>query len=314
MTDPAVSLGEIRQLATALPAANEEAAARTRARLDAVAAQSGGLGLVADLAVWLATWQAEPEPDLRRPRVTLFAASHGHSAAGIAADLETVRTRIHACLDGGAPVNQACSVVDPDLRLYELDLDRPTGDITAGPAMDDEAAARALAYGMMTVDQGLHLLVLGEVSVGSAAPAAALAKRLVGIDPPPGLRETVSAALAANPEGGDALDQLQALGGYDIAAIVGSILAARMARTPVLLDGPAAIAAAAVVAGLRRDAADHCRVVSTAPDSSDAALARRLGLGPLLDLGIGGGQGMAAALAIPLMKTAAGCAGLGAPA
>ncbi len=75
---------------------------------------------------------------------------------------------------GGAAVNQLCRIVDADLRVYEMNLDTPTGDITAEPAMSEEECAKAMAYGMMAVEPGIDALALGEMGIGNTTSAAAL--------------------------------------------------------------------------------------------------------------------------------------------
>ena len=82
---------------------------------------------------------------------------------------------------GGAAVNQLCTSVDADLRVYELDLDHPTADFTVGPAMSEEGCARAMAYGMMAVEPGVDLLALGEMGIGNTTAAAALALKVAAL-------------------------------------------------------------------------------------------------------------------------------------
>ena len=81
---------------------------------------------------------------------------------------------------GGAAVNQLCALADADLRVYELDLDNPTDDFTAGPAMTETGCAQAMAYGMMACDQGLDLLCLGEMGIGNTTVASAICTALFG--------------------------------------------------------------------------------------------------------------------------------------
>lgn len=105
---------------------------------------------------------------------------------------------------------------------------------------------------------------------------------------------------------GDPLEVLRRLGGREFAAIAGAIIAARMEKVPVLLDGPAAIAAAAVLQALEPVAIAHCLVAQQPVARALSAAAERLDLGrPLLDLDISHGQGMGAGLAAGFVKAAA---------
>jgi nicotinate-nucleotide--dimethylbenzimidazole phosphoribosyltransferase len=225
-------------------------------------------------------------------------------------------------INGGGAVNQLAEAADADLRVYELDLDRPTNDFTTGPAMTEEGCARAMAYGMMAVEQGLHLICLGEMGIANTTSAAALCTALFGGEPAdwvgPGTgvdskgldrkAETIAAGLKANPGAlTDPLEALRCLGGYELAAIAGAVAAARLARTPVVLDGYACTAAAAVLAKLDPRALDHCIVAHRSAEPGHARLLERLGKQPLFDFGMRLGEGSGAALAIPILKAAVEC-------
>jgi len=118
--------------------------------------------------------------------------------------------------------------------------------------------------------------------------------------------EVVDAALAFHGEGlRGPLEALRRVGGREFAAIAGAILAARTQKIAVLLDGFAATAAAAVLHAANPAALDHCLLASLSPEPGHARAAERLGLRPLLDLEIGHGEGVGAALAAGLVKAAA---------
>ena len=69
-------------------------------------------------------------------------------------------------------MNQLCRVFDTGLKVYEMNLDTPTGDITVEPAMSEEECAQAMAYGMMAVEPGIDALALGEMGIGNTTAAA----------------------------------------------------------------------------------------------------------------------------------------------
>jgi nicotinate-nucleotide--dimethylbenzimidazole phosphoribosyltransferase len=223
---------------------------------------------------------------------------------------------------GGAAVNQLCQIFDADLRVYEMSLDEPTADFTQGPAMNDEECALALAYGMMAVEPGIDLLAVGEMGIANTASAAALACALWGGDAKDwvGPGTGVAGATLANkiavvqravelhrPEAGDPFDLLRRLGGRELAAIVGAVMAARQARVPVLLDGYAATAAASVLEKAVPHALDHCLVAHCSAEPGHRRLLERLGKAPLLDLGMRLGEASGATLAIGIVKAALAC-------
>ena len=188
--------------------------------------------------------------------------------------------------------------------------------------MSEEECARALAYGMMAVEPGIDALAVGEMGIGNTTVAAALCLALFGGDaedwtgPGTGVagaaldrkRETVAAAVARHrPEAGDPFDVLRRLGGLEFAAMAGAILAARMGRVPVVLDGFCSAAAAAVLYAADPRALDHCIAGHVSAEPGHRRLLDRLGQRPLLDLGMRLGEGSGAVLALGILKAAAAC-------
>src|ERR1700732_113962 len=308
MVDPVANLDEIRALLSQLPgpdlAAGAAAAAR-QAQLTKPAGSlgrlpgrahwgppwqarhppprpaqrpkpAGSLGRLEELAIWLATWQARHPPRLDQRRTLVFAANHGVAARGVSAYPAAVTAQmVQNFIAGGAAGNQLCRVFDAGLKVYEMNLDRPTGDIVVEPAMSEEECAKAMAYGMMAVEPGIDALALGEMGIGNTTGAAALCTGLFGgaaeLWTGPGTggagaaleakRAVVAEAVARHrPAARDPFDMLRRLGGLEFAAIAGAVMAARLGRVPVLLDGFASTAAAAVLFAAAPHALDHCGV------------------------------------------------------
>ena len=159
---PAASFEEIRRLLKDLPVADETAAGAARARQAALTKPAGSLGRLEDLAIWLAAWQGREKPTADRPRTAVFAGNHGVAVQGVSAYPPAVTAQmVQNFIDGGAAINQLCALAESDLRVYEMALDEPTADFTVAPAMSEADCARAMAYGMMAVDETLDVLVLG---------------------------------------------------------------------------------------------------------------------------------------------------------
>jgi nicotinate-nucleotide--dimethylbenzimidazole phosphoribosyltransferase len=223
---------------------------------------------------------------------------------------------------GGAAINQLCRVVDADLKVYEMNLAAPTGDIVDGPALSEAECARAMAYGMMAVEPGIDALALGEMGIGNTTIAAALCAGLFGGDaalwtgPGTGVagaaleakRRVVAAAVARHRTAArDPFDLLCRLGGLELAAIAGAVMAARLGRVPVVLDGFVATAAAAVLFAADATALDHCIVAHFSAEPGHRHLLERLGQRPLFDLGMRLGEASGAALGLGILKAAAAC-------
>jgi nicotinate-nucleotide--dimethylbenzimidazole phosphoribosyltransferase len=323
MPEPVASLDEMRQLLAQLPGPDLEAGTAAALREQQLTKPRGALGRLEELAQWFATWQARHPPRLDHPRTAVFAGNHGVAARGVSAYPSAVTAQMVAnFVRGGAAVNQLCRVVDADLRVYEMNLDSPTGDIVDGPAMTEEECAKAMAYGMMAVEPGIDALALGEMGIGNTTSAAALCLALFGGDaalwtgPGTGVagealerkRDVVAAAVARHaPEARDAFDLLARLGGLELAAIAGAVLAARIGRVPVVLDGFTATAAAAVLFALHPQALDHCIVAHLSAEPGHRHLVERLRQRPLFDFGMRLGEASAATLAIAVLKAAVAC-------
>ncbi len=317
------SLDEIRGLVTHLPGPDLDAGSAAATRERQLTKPFGALGRLEELAGWLAAWQGRHPPSLRHPRTVVFAANHGVASRGVSAyPAEVTAQMVQNFIAGGAAVNQLCRLADADLRVYEMNLDTPTADIVEGPAMSEEECARAIAYGMMAVEPGIDALAVGEMGIGNTTVAAALCLALFGgaaeywTGPGTGVagaaldrkREIVAAAVARHrAEAGDPFDVLRRLGGLEFAAMAGAILAARMGRVPVVLDGFSAGAAAAVLYAADKRALDHCVAGHVSAEPGHRRLLERLGMRPLLDLGMRLGEASGATLALMLLKAAAAC-------
>ncbi len=317
------SLDEFRDLLKVLPQGDSEAAAIAQARQGQLTKPAGSLGRLEDLAVWLATWQGRNPPTVDRPYTAVFAGNHGIARKGVSAYPAAVTAQmVQNFIDGGAAVNQLCSLANADLRVYEMALDEPTGDISEAAAMSEEECVHAMAYGMMAVEPGIDVLSLGEMGIGNTTTAAALCHGLFGgaaadwVGPGTGIDDERLAAKTALVEQAvarhrDALDDplkaLCRLGGRELAAIAGAVLAARMARTPVVLDGYACTAAAAVLFAMDPASLDHCVVAHVSAEPGHKRLLARLGKRPLVDLNMRLGEASGAMIAVLLLKSAVAC-------
>ena len=175
MDQPTATLDEMRALLVQLPGPDLEAGSAAAARQAELTKPAGSLGRLEELAIWLATWQARHPPRVEHPRTVVFAGNHGVAARGVSAYPASVTAQmVQNFIAGGAAVNQLCRIVDADLRVYEMNLDQPTGDIVAVPAMSEEECAKAMAYGMMSVEPGIDALAVGEMGIGNTTSAAAL--------------------------------------------------------------------------------------------------------------------------------------------
>jgi nicotinate-nucleotide--dimethylbenzimidazole phosphoribosyltransferase len=324
MADSApASFEEIRAVLLAFPEPDADARAAAAARDARLTKPAGALGRLEELVQWLAGWQGRHPPRIERPFTAVFVGNHGIAARGVSAyPAEVTKQMLQNFIDGGAAVNQLCGVADSDLRVYELALDEPTRDFSVEPAMTEDDCVRAVAYGMMSVEPGVDLLALGEMGIGNTTSAAALCHALhggsasdwvgrgTGIDDAGLANKTALIAAAVEmhrPVMTDPLAVLRCLGGFELAAILGAVMAARMAQVPVVLDGYACTAAAAILHALDSKGLDHCVVAHASVEPGHRRLLARIGKQPLFDLGLRLGEASGAVLAIPLLKAACAC-------
>jgi nicotinate-nucleotide--dimethylbenzimidazole phosphoribosyltransferase len=188
--------------------------------------------------------------------------------------------------------------------------------------MDEKTCAATMAFGMEAIAGGTDLLCIGEMGIGNTTVAAAIFHGLYGGDAAewvgPGtgsagevLTRKIDAVARAvelhRPHLGDPLELLRRLGGREVAAMAGAILAARAERIPVIIDGYVATAAAAVLHAANPAVLDHCLAGHVSAEPAHAKALARIGKEPLLSLGMRLGEGSGAALAAGIVKAAALC-------
>ena len=300
---------DFRHLVANVPGPEEKArrrAADVNRRLEAGGAR---LGQVAKLSEWLAASSGR-NPGVLRPQVAVFVGTHG-IAARLGEDVSDAKDFVERCGAGRAAINQLCAAGDYGLKVFDLALDHPTGDITADAALNERGCAATMAFGMEAVAGGAGLVVLaGHGGKSGRVAAATLLSALLGASTADGLLnggEGEHAKRALDHHDGhlsDPLEALRRIGGREIAALVGAIVAARTQKVPVLLDGLAAISAAAVLRALNPAAVDHCLVADRGGNGQPAVL-EALDMTPLLLLGLDAEAGSAGAIAAGVVQSAA---------
>lgn len=316
--DPAFS--DIVDLLVAVPEGDEAAVAAVRARDAQLTKPAGSLGQLESLVEFLARWQHRANPRLDNPMVTIFAGNHGVTDQGVSAFPRDVTAQMVANFtNGGAAISQICALHEINLRVFELALEQPTGDITLEAALDDKMCAATIAYGMEAVAGRPDLICLGEMGIGNTTIAAAIYAALyggqgadwvgrgTGVDDA-GLARKAGAVDRALARHAGELDHplkvLARLGGREIAAMLGALIAARHQKVPVIIDGYVATAAAAIAHAVNPASINHCLFAHVSAEGAHAKVLSRLGQSGLLDLGLRLGEGSGAALAAVLAKTA----------
>lgn len=316
-------LDDIGALCRELPRGDSRAAEAAVARQQVLTKPPGSLGRLEELAIWLARWQGRDRPRLDRIAINVFAGNHGVAARGVSAYPAEVTVQMVANFSaGGAAINQLAKLTGAELAVEAIELDRPTRDFTVADAMDEDEFLRAFDLGFRSVSEDCDLIVAGEMGIANTTAAAALCTALLG----GGAERWAGRGTGVDDGGlarkcavieeaitfhrgilGDPLCVAAAMGGRELAAIAGSVLAARIRGIPVLLDGFVATSAVLPLTRLADDALDHCRAGHVSAEAGHRALLQALKLDPLLDLGMRLGEASGAATAILLLRAALAC-------
>ncbi|MFJ1461324.1 nicotinate-nucleotide--dimethylbenzimidazole phosphoribosyltransferase [Nocardia sp. N2S4-5] len=298
----------------------------------------GALGRLETLGNWVAACQGVcPPRQFQRARVVVFAGDHGVARHGVSAYPSEVTAQMVAnFLAGGAAVNVLARLADATVRVVDIAVDgdtdpsvstykirRSSGRIDREDALTEAEVNAALAAGKAIADEeidgGADLLIAGDMGIGNTTPATVLIATLTdtepvlavgrgtGIDDAGWMRKAAAvrdAMWRARSHRHDPAALLRVAGGADLAAAAGYLAQAAARRTLVILDG-VVITAAALLADMLAPGAKAWWVAghrSTEP--SHARALDRLGLEPLVDLGMRLGEGSGALTALPVLRAA----------
>ena len=327
------------RLVAAVVAPDGRLAVAARQRLDSLTKPRGSLGRLEELAARVVMITGDPMPRVDAPVIFTLAADHGVATEGVSAYPQAVTAQmVENFARGGAGVNVLARHVGARVVVADFGVAAPmaadagivdcrvapgTHSITKGPAMTREEAARAITAGAALVaDAAPDCVGTGEMGIGNTTSASALTAALTGADPAmvtgrgTGVSDDVwirkveavrCALVVSRPDAGDPLGVLAALGGFEIAGLVGVVLAGAGRRVPVVLDGFIATAAALVAARLAPAVRDYLIAAHRSAEPGHVRLLEALGLTPYLELGMRLGEGTGAALGIGLLRAALAC-------
>ncbi|MFT4286413.1 nicotinate-nucleotide--dimethylbenzimidazole phosphoribosyltransferase [Nocardioides sp.] len=320
---------------------NPGVAAAARARLAALAAPAGALGRLGELAVWTAaTLGKVPPPELRNVRLVIFAGDHGVARHGVSAYPPAITAAmVRTFVAGKAGVSALAQAHQVAVRVLDIGVDddlaglpaevtafkvcRGSGAIHLEDALAAATCEQALEAGARIARQeiaaGAQLLLSGDMGIGNTTPAAALIAgglglpasevtgRGTGIDDAALLRKQriVDEAIArVYRRLGDPVDTLAALGSADLAATTGYLLEAARCGVPVLLDGLMSVACALTADRIEPGAGAWYVAGHRSTEPAQSLALEKLGLEPLLDLGLRLGEGSGAVAAVPVVRSA----------
>jgi len=327
------------RLACAPP--DPEVAAAAVARLAGLATPAGALGRLGELGVWLAAVQGSvPPAPLDDVRLVIFAGDHGVASHGVSAYPPAITAAmVRTFVAGRAGVSALASAHDVRVRVLDIGVDddlagvpadvqswkvrRGSGAIHLEDALTAEETAQALAAGRAVareeIDAGAQLLLSGDMGIGNTTPAAAMVAaalglpavevtgRGTGVDDAALAHKQAVVQQALDRAGGrlaDPVETLTAVASADLAATVGYLLEAAGAGVPVLLDGLMSVACALTAERIAPGAAAWFAAGHRSTEPAQSLALEKLGIEPVLDLGLRLGEGSGAVAAVPVLRSA----------
>lgn len=315
-------------------------AAAAQARQDTLTKPLGSLGILEQLVVRLAGMQEAEHPRAEHVPIILFAGDHGVTAQGISAYPSAVTVEmLRNFASGGAAICVLARELGLPLHVVDagtlsttdiagVHTDKPrcaARDFSQEQAMRRDEVAFALAAGQRAVARVSQtrpdLLILGEMGIGNTTSAAAIAAALLAVPP----HDVVGAGTGIDVDGiarkaavirnalelhglarGDtaAIEVLACVGGLEIAALTGAIIAAAQARIPVLIDGFIVTAAALAATRLNPSCRDWLLFSHRSREQGHRLVLDALEAEPILDLKLRLGEGSGAAAALPMLRLA----------
>lgn len=308
-------------------------------RLDNLTKPPRSLGRLESIAAQIACIQGTVRPSVASKRVLLMAGDHGVVDEGVSPYPQDVTWQMVANFSaGGAAINQIARSVGASVEVYDIgvardlaefpgirhaNVARGTENMALGPAMTRETCARAVLVGVDAArdaaEQGVTLLGTGEMGIGNSTAAAALAAAFTGADVDlvvgrgTGLdqggvahkAQVVRTALAVNAVSDlDPLGILAAVGGLEIAGLVGVILGAAEQGVAVVSDGFISGAATLAAVALCPTVRGFVLPSHLSVEPGHKVLLDFMGLAPVFDLDMRLGEGTGAALAMGVIDAA----------
>lgn len=328
-------------LARSIKPSSDEATKDARALQNRLTKPQGSLGYLETLGIQLCAIAGScPPPVPESVTIGVFAGDHGVVASGVTQWPSEVTAQMVAnfCAGGAAinvlarhiganvvvvDVGVATTIPGESSVLVRRNVAKGTANLALGPAMTHDEARAALDVGVDVgndaLARGAQLLVTGDMGIGNTTPSAALIAaftkttaasvvgRGTGIDEEMLKVKTrvIEAGLARLTPNSTPLDVLSEVGGLEIAALAGFIVAGAAAGVPVVIDGVISVAAALVATAFAPGVPAYLIGGHRSSEPGASAGLTQLGLTPVLDLALRLGEGSGAALAVPLVQAAA---------
>lgn len=322
----------------AIKEVNRDMMKEAQAQVDGLLKPVGSLGTLEEIAVQLSGVYGTTAFKPLKKVVVVCAGDHGIIEEGVTSAPQVVTTLMTNFIAAGkSGVGVISKTMGADIIVVDVgvnaDIDNPmvlqkkvkrgTDNLAKGPAMSREEAIKCLEVGIEVandlIDKGYNILATGEMGIGNTTPSSAIIAAFTGIEPikltgvganlsDEGMIKKVKviqAGLDVNqPDKNDAIDVLSKVGGLEIGAMAGVMLAGAARNIPVLVDGFISTASAAIAIHLEPKVADYLLCSHTSAEKGAEAALTSLGFKPYLNMGLRLGEGSGAALTFPIIEAA----------
>jgi nicotinate-nucleotide--dimethylbenzimidazole phosphoribosyltransferase len=319
---------------------NRDLSAALRSKIDQKTKPLGALGELESIAHQIGLIQSTLSPKILSPHLVVFAADHGIAAEGVSPYPQAVTAQmVHNFVAGGAAINVYAnlngwqlSIVDAGVNaefddvpnLISAKVAKGTKNMLCQAAMTETECKQAMLAGAeivrSLVNEGCNTFAFGEMGIANTSSASCLMSifggfpievcvgRGTGLDDT-GLerkKQLLSQVLQrhALDASDDPLRILAAVGGFEIAMMVGAMLTAAENKCLIVLDGFITTAALICAKAINMNIQDYCVFAHCSGEHGHRKLLEHLHAKPLLDLGLRLGEGTGAALALPLLQAA----------
>ena len=280
----------------------------------------GSLGKLEKYAIWMAGWQKKEKPTINNFQCLVFAGNHGVARRKVSAyPSEVTEQMVKNFKNGGAAINQLCNLSNIKLSVIPISLENPTKDFSEEKAMNPDETLSAMKLGYNSVPKKCDLLLLGEMGISNTTSATAIAcalfktsvKKWTGLGTgisEKNLKNKISVIQRGLKLHGKKFDSvieiLSCFGGREMAAIVGSIIAARVRGIPILLDGFVSTASAATLTIFNKNILEHCLISHLSSEPGHKGIILKLKKEPILDLNMRLGEASGGGVASLIIKAA----------
>jgi nicotinate-nucleotide--dimethylbenzimidazole phosphoribosyltransferase len=316
---------------------NEEWYEVAQKHLDNLTKPPGSLGRLEEFARRLVAITENKKPVLDKKAIFTFAGDHGIVAEGVSAyPKEVTPQMVFNFLRGGAGINVLARHAGSEIVVIDIGVDhdfgeveglmhmkvvKGTGNFAKGPAMTRDEAVKCIESGIELAKgyakKGYKIFGTGDMGIGNTTPSSAIASVITrtpvsevtgkgtGISDEALLRKIrviEDAIRLNNPDPGDAVDVLSKVGGAEIGGIAGLILGAASSRIPVVVDGFISTAGALIAYTVQPAVKDYIFAAHNSVERGHRVMLEKMGLTPILDLGLRLGEGTGAALAMLMIE------------